>query len=160
MEISALLAASHIHCNVAVSSKKRAMDVLSNLLVAAGAPLSESEIFNGLIARERLGSTGLGHGVAIPHGRFSDLNQTIAILARFAQPIDYDAVDGEPVDLVVALMVPEESTEEHLQLLATLAEMFSNESMRAALRQVATPQEIAAVIVRWSGADHKAASSA
>lgn len=136
------------------------MDVLSGLLVGAGAPLAESEIFNGLIARERLGSTGLGHGVAIPHGRFSDLDQTIAILVRFARPVDYDAVDGEPVDLVVALMVPEHSTDEHLQLLAALAEMFSDEPMRSALRQAATPQEIAAVIARWSAAEHKAVSSA
>ena len=160
MEISTLLTAGHIHCDVAVSSKKRAMDVLSNLLVEAGAPLSESEIFNGLIARERLGSTGLGHGVAIPHGRFSDLDQTIAILVRFAQPIDYDAVDGEPVDLVVALMVPEESTEEHLELLATLAEMFSDETMRTSLRQAASSREIAALISLWLSVDRKASSSA
>jgi PTS system nitrogen regulatory IIA component len=158
MEISTLLAAGHIHCDVAVSSKKRAMDVLSGLLVAAGAPLSETEIFNGLITRERLGSTGLGHGVAIPHGRFSDLNQTIAILVRFAQPVDYDAIDGEPVDLVVALMVPERSTDEHLQLLAALAEMFSNERMRNSLRQAATAQEIESLIGGWSSINHKAAS--
>lgn len=159
MEISTLLTAEHIHCDVAVSSKKRAMDVLSGLLVEAGAPLSESEIFNGLIARERLGSTGLGHGVAIPHGRFNDLDETIAILVRFAQPVDYDAVDGEPVDLVVALMVPAESTDEHLQLLAALAEMFSNERMRDTLRQAAASPDIAAVIGRWSAANHSALAS-
>lgn len=136
------------------------MDVLSGLLVGAGAPLAESEIFNGLIARERLGSTGLGHGVAIPHGRFNDLTQTIAILVRFAQPVDYDAVDGEPVDLAVALMVPEHSTEEHLQLLATLAEMFSDGQMRGALRQAATPQQIATLISGWQPHDDRARSSA
>ncbi len=160
MKISTLLTTDHIHCDVAVSSKKRAMDVLSGLLVGAGAPPTESEIFNGLIARERLGSTGLGHGVAIPHGRFAGLTHTIAILVRFAEAVDYDAMDGEPVDLVVALMVPAESTDEHLQLLAALAEMFSNERMRNTLRQAATPQDIADVIARWSAVDHQAASSA
>jgi len=158
MEISALLTARHIHCDVAVSSKKRAMDVLSALLVGAGAPLSESEIFNGLIARERLGSTGLGHGIAIPHGRFSNLTQAVAILVQFAQPIDYDAIDGEPVDLVVALMVPEASTDEHLQLLATLAEMFSDADTRDELRHAETPEQVAAVIARWSPADQQADS--
>lgn len=150
MEISTLLTTPHIHCDVPVSSKKRAMDVLSALLVEAGAPLPESDIFNGLIARERLGSTGLGHGIAIPHGRFSALTQTVAILVRFAEPIDYDAVDGEPVDLVVALMVPEHSTEEHLQLLAALAEMFSDAGVRRDLRGATTQAEISAVIAGWS----------
>ncbi|MDZ4263709.1 MAG: PTS sugar transporter subunit IIA [Pseudomonadota bacterium] len=156
MEISTLLTAQHIYCDVAVSSKKRAMDVLSALLVEAGAPLSESEIFNGLIARERLGSTGLGHGIAIPHGRFSNLTRTVAILVQFAEPIDYDAIDGEPVDLVVALMVPERSTEEHLRLLATLAEMFSDADTRNELRHAATPEQVAAVVACWCPADDQA----
>lgn len=136
------------------------MEQLSALLVAAGAPLSECEIFNGLIARERLGSTGLGHGVAIPHGRFADLDQTIAILVHFAEPVDYDAADGEPVDLAVALMVPEESTEEHLQLLAGLAEMFSDDGMRSSLRRAPDSAEMAAIVARWSASHHEALSSA
>lgn len=160
MEISALLTVPNIHCDVAVSSKKRAMDVLSALLVGAGAPLSESDIFNGLIARERLGSTGLGHGIAIPHGRFGTLTQAIAILVRFAEPVDYDAVDGEPVDLVVALMVPEQSTEEHLQLLAALAEMFSDAATRHELRQTTTPAGLSAVVEKWSSAHRQAGQQA
>lgn len=159
MKIKELLTTGHIYGDVAVSSKKRAMEVLGGLLVEAGAPLTESEIFNGLIARERLGSTGLGHGVAIPHGRFAALDRTIAIMVHFSQPVDYDAADGEPVDLVVALMVPEASTEEHLQLLAGLAEMFSDGQMRAALRQAPGAAEMAALTARWCDSHQDSASS-
>jgi len=153
MEISALLAPGHIFCDVPVSSKKRALEVLSGLLVEAGAPLAESDIFDGLIARERLGSTGLGHGVAIPHGRFEGLTETVGIFATLERTIDYDAIDDEPVDLVFALMVPKESTEEHLQLLASLAEMFGENTVREQLRHSSTATEIKAVIGHWrSGA--------
>ncbi len=149
MEISEILAPGHVFCDVSVSSKKRAMEVLSSLLVEAGAPLSESEIFNGLISRERLGSTGLGHGVAIPHGRFENLEETIGIFVRLDQPIDYDAIDGSPVDLVFALMVPQESTEEHLQLLASLAQMFGDTSVREQLRGATSSHSIASFLRHW-----------
>ncbi len=149
MEISALLASGHIFCDVPASSKKRALQVLSGLLAEAGAPLVESDIFDGLIARERLGSTGLGHGVAIPHGRFDELAETVGIFVKLEHAVDYDAADGEPVDLVFALMVPKESTEEHLQLLASLAEMLSEETVREQLRQSSTPAEIETVVARW-----------
>lgn len=160
MEISALLSPGHIFCDVPVSSKKRALEVLSGLLVEAGAPLSESDIFNGLIARERLGSTGLGHGIAIPHGRFENLTETVGILVKLEKAIDYDAIDGKPVDLMFALMVPQESTEEHLQLLASLAEMFGDEGVRSQLRHSSTPQELESVIVQWRSGNEKAVSSA
>ncbi len=135
MEISQLLSAERVVCNVAVSSKKRALEAASNLLAeVCGASMSDIEIFDGLIAREKLGSTGLGHGVAIPHGRFNDVTEAVAVFIKFEQGIDFDAIDGAPVDLVFALMVPQESTEEHLQLLASLAEMFSDATVRERLR--------------------------
>jgi len=161
MEIIQLLSTDRIVCDVSVSSKKRALEAASNLLSEAttDVDLSETEIFDGLIARERLGSTGLGHGVAIPHGRFKGINQAIAVFIKFEQGIDFDAIDAEPVDLMFALMVPEESTEEHLQLLAALAEMFSNPSMRERIRQSSSSAEIAAIFGGWQTAEQKVAAS-
>ena len=81
-----------------------------------------------------MGSTGIGHGIAIPHCRLLPCNKAIGFLIRIQEGIDYDAIDGEPVDLVFALLVPEESTDEHLQLLATLATNLSQKEYREALR--------------------------
>jgi len=160
MEIKQLLPVERIVYGVSVSSKKRALEAVSNLLAeATEVGLSEIDIFDGLIARERLGSTGLGHGVAIPHGRFKGINQAIAAFIKFEQGIDFDAIDGEPVDLVFALMVPEESTEEHLQLLASLAEMFSDASFREHLRHSESSAEIAAIFGQWQSREQKIASS-
>lgn len=160
MNISDLLSPDRIVCGLALSSKKRALEVLSQLLSeASGVSLGEADIFDGLLARERLGSTGLGYGVAIPHGRFKDIGQALGVFVRLENGIDFDAIDGEPVDLMFALMVPEESTEEHLQLLASLAEMFSNPGIRERMRQCQRADDIAAVIAQWQSAGHRAVSS-
>lgn len=160
MNISDLLSADRIVCGLALSSKKRALETVSQLLAeATEVPLSETQIFDGLLARERLGSTGLGHGVAIPHGRFKDVGQAIGVFIRLEEGVDFDAVDGEPVDLMFALMVPEESTEEHLQLLASLAEMFSDAAVRERLRQCGTVADIEKIIGHWHPSRHKVASS-
>ncbi len=160
MEISDIIAPGHVFCDVAVSSKKRALEVLSGLLVEAGSPIEEAEIFNGLIARERLGSTGLGHGVAIPHGRFENLENAMGIFVKFEEAIDFDAIDGGAVDLVFVLMVPHESTEEHLELLASLAEMFGDSVLRDKLRDSSSPEAIVSAITSWQIDNNKVASSA
>ena len=160
MEISQLLSAERVVCDIAVSSKKRALEAVSNLLAeACGAELSEIDIFDGLIAREKLGSTGLGHGVAIPHGRFKDIDGVVAVFIKFEQGIDFDAIDGASVDLVFALMVPQESTEEHLQLLASLAEFFSDASVRQRLRQSSSSAEILEIFSHCPSTDQQVVSS-
>ncbi len=160
MEIAELLSADRVVSGVSVSSKKRTLEAVSSLLAEAdGVELSEVDIFDGLIARERLGSTGLGHGVAIPHGRFKDVSQALGVFIKLDESIDFDAIDGEPVDLVFALMVPEECTEEHLQLLAALAEMFSDNSVRERLRQSSSSAELQEIICHWHSAKHKVVSS-
>ncbi len=128
--------------DASVTSKKRALELLSSLLADVEPELGECEIFNGLVARERLGSTGLGHGVAIPHGRFKHLDGAYGALIKLNEAVDFDAVDGEPVALVFALMVPEESTDEHLQLLSSLAEMFRDEGVREQLLQAASAEAL------------------
>lgn len=134
MQVSELLDLDRIRCNFQAASKKRVLEQLSQLIADSQSELTQTQVFDSLISRERLGSTGLGRGVAIPHGRVKNNQQTIAAVIKLQQGVDFDAVDGKPVDLVFALLVPEESTEEHLQLLAQLAEMFSNEEFVARLR--------------------------
>ncbi len=142
MELSQLISPERIACDVSASSKKRALEALSELLARGDEELDAAEVFGSLIARERLGGTGLGFGVAIPHGRLKDKDKTVGAFVRLSEGVDFDAVDNQPVDLLFALLVPEESTEEHLQILATLAELFSREKLREALRQAESPNAI------------------
>jgi PTS system nitrogen regulatory IIA component len=116
------------------SSKKRVLEGLSAQLASAIPNLSEIEIFNSLIARERLGSTGLGNGVAIPHARMAGVEDAIGAVMKLEQGVDYDALDQRPVDLLFALLVPENATEKHLELLSLLAEVFSDATSLAKLR--------------------------
>ncbi len=129
-----LLLPARIVCQQDSSSKKRSVEMLSILLASAVPDYTETEIFDSLIARERLGSTGLGSGVALPHGRLRGLKQPIAALVTLRQGIDFDAIDRQPVDLLYALLVPEESTDEHLKILAHLAGLFSDPDFCSRLR--------------------------
>lgn len=134
MTIADLLSLERISLQPSVSSKKRALEILSEQLASAMPKLGAVEIFDCLIARERLGSTGLGHGVAIPHARVVGVDEAIGAILKLQQGVDYDAVDQEHVDLLFALLVPENSTEKHLGLLSQLAEMFSEEKTLVQLR--------------------------
>jgi nitrogen PTS system EIIA component len=127
MKLNAILSADRVASGVAVTSKKKALEELSKLLAKGAAELSAADIFNGLTAREKLGSTGLGHGVAIPHGRMPGVANSVGAFLRLKHPVDYDAHDGQAVDLVFGLVVPVAATEEHLKHLAAIAEKFSEE---------------------------------
>jgi nitrogen PTS system EIIA component len=127
MKLNAILVADRVASGVAVTSKKKALEELSRLLAKGTESLSATDIFNGLTAREKLGSTGLGHGVAIPHGRMAGIANSVGAFVRLKHPVDYDAHDGQAVDLVFGLVVPVAATEEHLKHLAAIAEKFSEE---------------------------------
>ena len=146
MQISDILSLDCILSNVDCHSKKDSLDTLAKTIANANSGTSQTEIFDCLIARERLGSTGLGNGIAIPHGRLKQGKKTLAAFLQLDTAVDYDAVDKLPVDLLFALIVPEESTEEHLQTLAKLAEMFSDTSIVNKLRQSNTPEEIYSIL--------------
>lgn len=139
------------------TSKKRLLETLATLLSDGQGGALEGSLFEGLCARERLGSTGLGHGVAIPHGRVAGLGSAIGAFVRLAEPVDFGAPDGQPVDLVFALAVPEHFTHQHLVLLSELAERFSSEAFRAALR--AAPDATALLQVLREGADPRNAAA-
>jgi PTS system nitrogen regulatory IIA component len=146
MQIPELLTAERIACQQECSSKKRSLDRLGKLLADALPDFTEGEIFDSLIGRERLGSTGLGNGVALPHGRVQGLKQPIAALLVLSTGIDFDAIDGKPV----ALLVPEESTDEHLQILARLAEMFSDKKFCSELRGANSNEQCHKLISHWN----------
>jgi len=135
MHISEILTSDRILCNVELSSKKAVLETLSGLIAGASSGLSGQAVFNSLLSRERLGGTGLGNGIALPHGRLKNGLSTIAAFIKLKRGVDYDAVDHQPVDLIFALLVPEQSTEEHLQVLAQLAEMFNKPEFLARLRK-------------------------
>lgn len=135
MLISDLLSPERIRFDIHSSSKKRLLEMISQELARNSDTLSEREIFESLCARERLGSTGLGNGVAIPHGRVKGSDTVQASFIRLKKPLPFDAVDGKPVDLLFAMTVPEQCNEDHLKLLAQVAELFSDPSLLKKLRQ-------------------------
>jgi PTS system nitrogen regulatory IIA component len=149
MQVTQLLELERINCNYAAASKKRALEQISALITHGETELTQSQVFDSLISRERLGSTGLGRGVAIPHARVKNSERTIAALIKLEDGIDFDAIDGQPVDLLFALLVPEHATEEHLQLLAQLAEMFSDSELVRDLRAADDPSALLSSLQEW-----------
>ena len=139
MLISDLLSPESIRCDVHSSSKKRLLEIISEELARNNEDLSAREIFESLCARERLGSTGLGKGVAIPHGRIKGNRPIRASFIRLKKPLPYDSLDGEPVDLLFAMTVPENCGEDHLKLLAHIAELFSDPELLQELRNAENP---------------------
>ncbi|MDR9436579.1 MAG: PTS IIA-like nitrogen regulatory protein PtsN [Thiohalophilus sp.] len=135
MQLSDFLSPERVVCGSSASSKKRVLELLSELLATDQQEADSTEIFESLISRERLGGTGIGYGVAIPHGRLKNCDHATAAFVQLKQPIDFDAIDKQPVDLLFALIVPEESSEEHLKLLAMLAGMFNDDEFRQRARQ-------------------------
>ena len=122
-------------CRVPASSKKRVLEFIAEKIHQQDETLSDTEIFNNLIARERLGSTGIGQGIAIPHCRLEGLDRVIGVLMTLDESVEFDAIDNQPVDLVFALIVPKEATSEHLELLSQLAEKFNERSFCNRLRE-------------------------
>ena len=151
MLISDLLSPERIRCDVQSSSKKRLLELISEELARNTDEFSKREIFESLIARERLGSTGLGKGVAIPHGRVKGSQHVQAAFIRLKKPLPFDAMDGEPVDLLFCLAVPEDCGEDHLKLLAQVAELFGDPELLQELRQAPAPAELLQLL---TGARH------
>ena len=141
MRLAEILTPNRVELDSDATSKKRVLESASELLANNEEGLSPRAVFDCLIAREKLGSTGLGHGVAIPHGRLAGLHKTIGVFIKVPRGIDFDAPDNQPVDLVFALLVPEESTEEHLEVLSKIASYFNSKNSRDALRRETSPKK-------------------
>jgi PTS system nitrogen regulatory IIA component len=152
MDITDLITGERIVCDCEVASKKRAIEVLSELLAKGQADLTARPIFDSLIGRERLGSTGLGHGVALPHGRFNQSQHAVGAFVKLKKGVDFDAIDRQPVDLVFGLLVPDHYTDEHLKILAYLAEMFSDRAFCQQLRETDSDQMLFGLLRDWKPA--------
>ncbi|MEW8505581.1 MAG: PTS IIA-like nitrogen regulatory protein PtsN [Candidatus Thiodiazotropha sp.] len=131
-----------IGCNVEAASKKRVLEQLGRRLADAVPGLDQDLVFDALLERERLGSTGLGKGIALPHARMPQITEALAAFIQLPEGIDFDAIDNQPVDLAFAMLVPEEATDEHLQLLAKLAQMFDDQDFCSTLRQATSADEL------------------
>ena len=145
MTISALLSAQSIFLDAEITSKKKLLELIANI-VADRTQLSESAIYNNLLNRERLGSTGLGQGFAVPHARLESLDQTMGLFFRLKDAVNFESPDDQPVDLVFTIIIPEQATEEHLIILSSLAGIFSKPEICEAIRSAASKEEIAQII--------------
>lgn len=156
MHLLDLISPARINAGVAANSKKRLLETVADLLIQDQPADLDRPVFDSLCARERLGSTALGHGVAIPHGRTPGLATATGAFVRLREPLDFGAPDGEPVDLVFALAVPEHFTHQHLVLLSQLAEMFGDADFRGQLRAAPDAARIYRLLSDWQAA-HAAA---
>src|SRR3989339_1582739 len=146
--LSNILSPSQVLLDLDVGSKKRVFEQ-AGVLFEAHLGLARSQVFDSLFAREKLGSTGLGQGVAIPHGRVKNLRDGIAAFVKTHHPIPFDSPDGQPVNLIFVLLVPERATDIHLQLLAELAQMFSDKTFREQLQNSNDPAAIHQLFSNW-----------
>lgn len=149
MNIDELIKPDRIACDTNASSKKNALELISGLLTANSSNMTKEEIFGSLVERERLGSTGLGHGVAIPHARLEGREEAIGAFIKLNSGVDYDAIDQQPVDLLFALLVPEHYTDEHLHILAKLAEMFDDSTFCDQLRNSKNINQTFDLLTHW-----------
>ena len=139
---SDLLSPGRILANVRINSKKRLLELISVTLAEKNKELNSRAIFESLCAREHLGSTALGNGVAIPHGRVSGTEGVEALFFQLSKPLSYDTDDGKPVDLIFALTVPKLCTEDHSKLLSSIASRFREPKLLEQLREAADANEI------------------
>ena len=149
--LASILPASQVLVGVDVTSKKRAFEE-AGLLFENLHGLSRALIADSLFARERLGSTGLGHGVAIPHGRIKGLKAPMAAVLQLRQAIGFDAPDEQPVGLLIFLLVPEAATQKHLEILSEIAELLSDASLRERIKTAPTADQLHALIADWHSA--------
>ena len=145
MTISTLLSPERIFINTAISSKKRLLEFIAKQ-VSEQFELTQSQLYTNLLDRERLGSTGLGKGFAVPHARLPFLDHAVGLFIKLDEPINFDAPDDQPVDLVFTIIIPEDAIDQHLQTLSSLARVFSQDSVCEAIRKVGSIDEVMEII--------------
>jgi nitrogen PTS system EIIA component len=147
--LAAILPPSQVLVQVEVTSKKRAFEE-AGLLFESIHGLNRAMVAESLFARERLGSTGLGHGVAIPHGRIKGLKAPMAAVFQLANAIGFDSPDEKPVSLLIFLLVPEASTQKHLEILSEIAELLSDAGLREKIKTCGEAQELHRIVATWN----------
>ena len=147
--LTPLLPPAHVALDLDVSSKKRLFEQIG-LIFENSRQIPRARVFDSLFDREKLGSTGLGYGVAIPHGRLKNLKETLCAFVRTQSPVPFESPDGQPVRLVLAMLVPEHATEQHLELLSDLAQMFSDQGLREKLLAAGSVEDAHRLLTEWS----------
>ncbi len=143
--INQLLSTENIVLDLDATSKKRVFESVG-LLFENHQGIARSTVFDSLFSREKLGSTGLGQGIAIPHGRIKGLKEARGAFIRLSHPVPFDSPDGKPVSLLFVLLVPEQATEQHLQILSELAERFSDRACREALSSAESAEAVLQIL--------------
>jgi PTS system nitrogen regulatory IIA component len=151
--LSKILSRENVVLDLEVSSKKRTFEQ-AGLIFENNCGIARSVVSDNLFARERLGSTGLGHGVAVPHGRIKGLKAPLAAFVRLKDSIPFESPDGQPVSLLVFLLIPDQVTQQHLEILSEIAEMFSDEAFRHLLATDPDPASVHARLVAWQPSVH------
>jgi PTS system nitrogen regulatory IIA component len=146
--IAKLLKIENVVLDLDSSSKKRVFEQVG-LLFENVQGIARSTVYDALFAREKMGSTALGLGIAIPHGRIKGLKEALGAFVRLASPVPFDAPDGQPVGMLFVLLVPESATEHHLQMLSELAQMFSDKSFRDQLTAAPDADAAFALFAQW-----------
>ncbi len=142
MTLETILPTERVLYDVPGGSKKRVLEFFSTFIAQNTPSLDSQEVFGRLINRERLGSTGIGNGVAIPHARSPHCSTPIGSFLKLSEAVDFDAIDGEPVDLVFVLLVPEQADDTHLALLGQVATIMNDANVRAQLRKAGSQREL------------------
>jgi len=149
MTINELLSTDSILCKSDCHSKKRALETAATQLGKHIDSLDENQLFTALVARERLGSTGLGNGIAIPHCHIAGIKQPLGMLITLDTPVDFDAIDSKPVDVLFVLVVPDGQEQQHLDTLAAIVECFSNSALLSQLRAASTPASLQQLLAHY-----------
>lgn len=148
MEFTSILTRDCVSSVVPCSSKKRVLEYVSELAAKRLPLLDVRTIFESLLAREKLGSTGIGNGIALPHGRLTaGIDQAVGVLVKCTEGVEFNAIDNRPVDLVFALLVPEEDCKFHLKTLATVAERLSDKQLLKQLRSATSDDELYQIMI-------------
>ena len=146
MQLTEVLSLDCTKSAVQCSSKKRALEIICEI-ASEHCEQEASELFSGMLAREKMGSTGIGNGIAIPHARMSSNGEALAVLIQCEEPIDFDAIDNRPVDILFALLVPEEQCKDHLKTLACMAEKLNDKQILKRLRKAQSDQDLFTIMV-------------
>ena len=142
LELNSVLSPTRTQCCVSGISKKRLFELAAGFVADDQPSLTATEVHHKLLAREKLGSTALGKGIAIPHCRISNCQRALGTLITLSEPVDFDAPDGQPVDIIFMLLVPEEAHQEHLNILAGLARLLSDDAFCDGLREARSADDL------------------
>lgn len=147
MTLQEIIKPDGVLCNATARSKKHCLEILSELLVRAHADIASDDIFECLIDRERLGCTSLNRGAAFPHCRVRGIDQSVAVMIKLSEPVDFDSPDGEPVDLVIGMMVPEDVDDGHRADIKLVTDVLADEGLRARLREATSSKDLYAALI-------------